>query len=101
MTRDATTFRRVLGAACLTGALAMLIAGQTVLRPRLRDLPFLLYWFVCFLFTGAAILIAFLDARAVQRRTRREARDLLEATLNRIETDARNKPGPSQQADGS
>jgi hypothetical protein len=101
MGRDATTFRRVLGATCLAGALVMLVAGQTVLQPRLRDLSFLLYWFVCFLFTGAAILIAFLDARAVQRRTRREARDLLEATLSRIETDAKNKPGSSRQADGS
>jgi cation transport ATPase len=101
MSRDATTLRRVLGAACLTAALAMLIAGQTILRPHLSNLSFLLYWLTCFLFTGAAILIAFLDGRAVQRRTRREARDLLEATLSRIETDAKNKPHRSPQDDRS
>ena len=91
--------RRVLGALFLAGALILLIAGQTVLKSRLKDFSFLLYWSICFVLTGAAILVAFLDARAVQRRTRREARSLLEATLNKIELDARHKPPPPPRKD--
>lgn len=70
----------------------MLVAGQTVLQSRLRDLSFLIYWLACFLFTGGAIFVAFLDARALAQRTRREARDLLETTFNRIQADAKEKP---------
>ena len=70
----------------------MLVVGETVLKSRLKDLPFLVYWLICFVLTGLAILVAFLDARAVGRRTRREARDLLETTLGRIETNAKHKP---------
>jgi hypothetical protein len=41
-------------------------------------------------------MIAFLDARALRRQTREEARDLLQTTLKEIETDAkarRRRPG--------
>jgi cation transport ATPase len=90
---DATGRRRLTGALILMAALAMLIAGQTVLKSRLHDVIFLVYWLICFVLTGAAILVAYLDARALQRKTRREARELIETTLNHIETDARKKPG--------
>jgi hypothetical protein len=91
MALDATARRRWVGAAVLLAALAMLISGQTVLKGRLGALAFIVYWLFCFGLTGLAILIALLDARALQLRTRREQRDLFEATLKEIETEARNK----------
>jgi hypothetical protein len=71
----------------------MLIGGETVLKGRLGNLAFIFYWLVCFGLTGLAILIAFLDARALQRRTRREQRELFETALKEIETEARARPG--------
>ncbi len=84
--------RRRLGALLLLAAIAMLVAGQTVLKNRLQDLGFLLYWLGCFLLTGSAILVAYLDALALRQRSRREARELLQSTLNEIQSDARKKP---------
>lgn len=78
----------------------MLIAGETVLKSRLKDLSFLLYWSLCFVLTGLAILVAFLDARSVQRRTRHEARTLIETTLSDIEIEAKHKP-PQRRGNGS
>ncbi len=89
MALDATARRRWFGAVVLLAALAMLICGETVLQGRLRGLTFIGYWLVCFVFTGLAIVVAFLDAQALQRRTRQEQRDLFEATLKQIETEAR------------
>src|SRR6266478_3997950 len=89
---NATTRRRWFGALTLLAAPGMLIAGETFLKAHLGPLAFLFYWLVCFGLTGLAIFIAFLDARALQRRTRQQARDLLETTLKEIEADARTKP---------
>lgn len=86
---DATARRRWLGILVLVLALAMLIAGETVLQGRLHDWGFLGYWLVCLLLTSGAIIIAFVDARALRRQTRDEARDLLQSTLKEIETEAR------------
>ncbi len=92
MSLDATARRRWLGVLVLLAALVMLVAGQTVLQNRLKDLVFLGYWFLCLLLTATAIVIAFLDARALRRQTRDEARDLLQATLKEIESEAKNRP---------
>ncbi len=89
---DATARRRWLGAVVLLGALGMLIAGETGLRERLTALEFLLYWLVCLVLTSSAILIAFQDVRAIQRRLRQEKRELLQSTLDRIAADAKNRP---------
>ena len=78
----------------------MLVVGETVLKSRLKDLSFLVYGLICFVLTGMAIVVAFLDAKAVGRHTRQEARDLLETTLGRIEADAKHKPHRSQSNDG-
>jgi len=88
MALNNTARRRWTGAVALVAALAMLAGGETVLKGKLRDLTFLLYWLTCFAFTGLAILIAFLDARALQRRSRQEQRDLFEATWKEIESQA-------------
>ncbi|HZR18264.1 MAG TPA: hypothetical protein VFE51_13310 [Verrucomicrobiae bacterium] len=98
---DATARRRVIGALFLIAALGMLVVGQTLLKNHLRDLGFLVYWLLCFVFTGLAILVAFLDARALQYRTRREARELIEKTLGQIEKDARKSPPRPPSNDGN
>ncbi len=92
MALNATTRRRWLGALALLAAVGMLIGGETVLEGKLGGLVFVFYWLVCFALTGLAILIAFLDARALQSRTRREERDLFAATLKEIETEAKTRP---------
>jgi len=75
----------------LLAALLMLIAGETVLKQSLKDSWFLIYWLVCFVFTGLAIIVAFLDVRSLGQRVRQERHQLLETTLNQIQSDARKK----------
>jgi hypothetical protein len=67
----------------------MLICGETVLKSKLAGGAYLIYWMACFGLTGLAILAAFLDVRALQRRIRHEHRELLESTMKRIEADAK------------
>jgi hypothetical protein len=94
MASDATARRRGFGALLVAVALAMLIAGQTVLSGRLNPLEFMVYWLVCLLLTGAAIVAAFLDLRALQRRNLHEQRRLFQATLEQIANEARTKAPP-------
>lgn len=89
---NATARRRWLGASVLAAAVLMLVVGLTALWGRLTNLGFLVYWLACIGLTCLAMLIAFLDARALRERTRREERALLETTLKDIVTDARAKP---------
>jgi hypothetical protein len=97
MDSDPKGRRRRVGVLMLIGASLMLIAGETVLKNRLSNAVFLLYWLLCLVLTGGAIVVAYLDVRAVQQRGRREARELLETTLTQIERDARKRPTrPSQ-----
>ena len=84
---SADALRRWLGAFCLTVAAGMLIWGQTLLKPYLQGLGFLIYWSLCFFFTFGAIFIALLDVRAMRRRTRREQQELLERTLDEVENE--------------
>jgi membrane protein implicated in regulation of membrane protease activity len=100
MALDATTRRRWLGALVLLAALGMLIGGETVLKGKLEGLAFIFYWLVCFGFTGLAIVIAFLDARALQRRTHQEQHDLFDTTLKEIETEAKARPRRSSRRQG-
>ena len=81
MADPADALRRWLGMFFLAVSAGMLIWGQTVLKPHLDGIPFLVYWAVCFLFTMSAILIALIDLRAVRRRLRQERRDLVERTM--------------------
>ena len=97
MALDATTRRRWFGALVLLAALGMLIGGETVLKGKLDGLAFIIYWLVCFGFTGLAILIAILDARALRRRTHQEQHDLFDTTLKQIETEAKAKPRRSDR----
>ena len=85
MPTPADALRRWLGLFCLTMAAGMLIWGQTVLKPLLEGIGFLLYWAGCFLFTFAAIGIALLDMRAVRQRVRAEQESLIRQTLANLE----------------
>lgn len=65
-------------------ALLMLILGETALRQSLGKIGFVIYWMVCFIFTGLAILFSFLDVAGVQRQARAQQRELLEKTIGEI-----------------
>jgi len=93
MALNATARRRWFGAVVLLAALGLLICGRTVLMGRLSGLTFIAYWLVCFALTGMAILVAFLDARALQRQVRQQQRDLFESTLKQIQSEAGTRPG--------
>ncbi len=69
----------------------MLVAGETVLKGRLKNFAFLIYWLLCFALTCLAIFIAFLDLRALGRQTRQQQHDLLKITLDKIQSDANQK----------
>ena len=86
--------RRKRGLIFLIIAVVMLILGETVLRSSLQNVPFLIYWMVCFVFTGLAIVFSFLDVAGVQRKAREQQRELLEKTINEI---ARQKEMKSRQ----
>jgi len=89
MALDATARRRWFGALVLLAALGMLIGGQTVLKGKLGGMGFIFYWLGCLAFTCLAIVIAFLDARALGRQTRQAQHDLFQATLKQIESEAK------------
>jgi len=91
-----TARRRWFGGIVLFGAVGMLICGQTFLKSRLAGVAYLVYWLVCFGLTGLAIIAAFLDVRALQRRIREEHRDLLDSTLKRIEAEAKGQRPKSE-----
>jgi hypothetical protein len=86
-----TARRRWFGAIVLAVALLMLIFGETALKGKMRDVAFVVYWLVCFVLTGIAIVVAFRDVKAVQNEVRSEQRTLLESTLKDIESEARNR----------
>jgi hypothetical protein len=91
-----TARRRWFGAIVLGVALLMLILGETVLKGKMSDVAFVLYWLFCFVLTGLAIVIAFRDVKAVHNEVRSEQRTLLESTLKEIESDARNRQGQAK-----
>lgn len=93
MVLDANVRRRWFGAVVLFVALGMLICGETILKGKLADFTFIAYWLGCLVLTSLAILIAFLDARALQRRIRREQHDLFETTLKQIQSEAKSRSG--------
>ena len=85
MGNSADALRRWLGAFCLAVAFGLLVWGETVLKPILTGVLFLIYWVGCFVFTIGAIVFALLDVRAVRRRTQAERRELLERSFQDLE----------------
>lgn len=94
--------RRLFGAACLIGALVMLMAGETKPAAASSQMGFILYWLVCFVLAGLALAAAILDLGAVRREARTEQRDLLQSTLLDIEAEKmrRAKAGGNGDKDG-
>ena len=84
--------RRWFGVFFLLIAAGMLIWGQTLLKPYLQGIGFVLYWLACMAFTGLALLTALLDIWAVRRRTREQQRDLLQRIFDEGEPNEENKP---------
>jgi len=83
--------RRWFGAFFLIVAAGMLIWGQTLLKPYLEGLGFVIYWLSCMVFTGLAMLTALLDIWAVRRRTRDQQRDLLRRIFDESEAEEEHK----------
>ena len=83
--------RRWFGVFFLLIAAGMLIWGQTILKPSLQGIGFVLYWLTCLAFTGMALVTALLDIWAVRRRTREQQRDLLQRIFDEGESDEENK----------
>ncbi len=90
--------RHWFGAFFLLIAAGMLIWGQTILKPYLEGIGFVLYWLACLAFTGLALVTALLDIRAVRRRTREQHRDLLQRIFDEAES---NKENESNEPDGN
>ena len=88
---ESTARRRWFGGIVLALALLMLILGETVLKDRMGQFVFVIYWLICFVFTGLAIVVAFRDVRAVHDEVRTEQRTLLESALKDIEKEAKNR----------
>ena len=78
-------------------AAGMLIWGQTILKPYLEGLWFVIYWLACMGFTALAMLTALLDIWAVRRRTRAQQRELLQHIFDEVEP---NQEEERDQSDG-
>ena len=81
--------RRWFGAICIALAILMLIAGETVLKPKLAGVVLLGYWLVCLILTTLAAMAAIVDAARVGHEIREEQRLLVEETLRQIEREKR------------
>ena len=77
--------RRWLSLAFLALAGGMLLWGQTLLKTRLSGETFIIYWTLCFLFAGLAIIFSLVESMKVRREYRRQQRELIEKTVREIE----------------
>lgn len=100
---DVSVRRRWFASLAVALALAMLVAGLTILSGRMGPAAFGLYWLVCLLATATAMVAALRELRTLQQRNREEQRRLFEATLQQIAHEAqtraqRRATGPSPGA---
>lgn len=87
--------RRIAGAVFLGIALLMVVLGQTVLSPVLKNFSFIIYWLTCAAFTLSAASVALVDLVHVKKASREEQQHLIEETIEQIERDKRN-PAPGK-----
>ena len=85
MRASSQAWRRWFGVLFLALAFAMLVWGQTVLKPHLDGKAYLIYWLCCFGFTFAAIFTALIDLRATRRQTEIDQKELVDKTLKEFE----------------
>lgn len=93
--------RRVTGIVFLGIALLMVVLGQTILSPYLKNFSFIIYWLTCAAFTLSAASVALVDLARVKKVSRDEQRDLLEETLEQIERDKRDTDPKKNDPDKS
>jgi hypothetical protein len=67
----------------------MMVWGQFFLPATISPAVLVVFWTVCFLFTMAAVMVAFSDLHALRHRTREEQRVLMEETMHEIEREVR------------
>lgn len=92
--------RRLFGAACLIGAVVMLVAGET--KPAAASqVGFILYWLGCLVLAGLAMAAAILDLSAVRREARADQRDLLQNALLDIEAEKKRRAAARENRDKS
>jgi hypothetical protein len=77
--------RRWVGIVCLAIAIVMVVAGEFLLPGRFSPYAQLTYWFICFIFVGAAMLVAVVDMLMMRQESRNEQRALLERTIREIQ----------------
>jgi hypothetical protein len=94
MSNAADARRRWFGTFFLFIAIGLLIWGQTVLKPHLGGIVYVLYWLGCFVFTGLALITAWLDLRAVRKRASKAQGELFEETLSKVKLDDGSQPPP-------
>lgn len=82
---NAQAWRRWFGVIFLALAFAMLVWGQTVLKPKLEGVGYVVYWTGCFLFTFLALMTALVDIWCVRRKQRNERRMLLKKAFTELE----------------
>jgi hypothetical protein len=84
MSHPGVARRRWFGVLFLILAAGMLIWGQTILRPYLHGGVFVVYWLVCLVLTGLAMVVALLDARATRLRVRSQQQELLRRAIEDV-----------------
>ena len=89
------TRRRRFGIVCISVAILMLLAGETILRAALANniVLFAVYWMACFILTALAAGAAMIDAARVRLESREEQRSLLEKTLLEVEREKQERKG--------
>lgn len=78
-------FRRWAAGIFLGAAALMMVLGLTFFSGRLAGIDFLIYWLVCFLFTGLAALFALTEMAVISRKSRDAQRDLIKSTLEQVD----------------
>src|SRR6185295_6149194 len=77
--------RRSFGLFCLLLSAVVAFWGQTVLKPHLEGLAYILYWLACIICVALAMISALFDIWVLRRRIRRYREDLARRTLREIE----------------
>jgi len=81
--------RRWYGLLCLVLGAAMLFWGQTLLKDRLGGKTFVIYWGICFLVTGLALIISLWDSYQLRRQMRQQEKALFKHMLDQVEKASR------------
>lgn len=83
--------RRWYGLLCLVLGASMLVWGQTLLASRLQGKTFIIYWTLCFLVTGLALIFALWETRRLRIRLQEEEKALFREMVRQIELARRAK----------